>query len=239
MRDGRESRAEFCNRNRQQMVAGEQRKMISFVPLFLALLLFCDGAALASHHYTDKQLEALAERVGKTFWFNPAQEKTPLFSATPAPSGAIFRPAVKESFEITELTGQAIKDPYYKVRFDSGKVAYIRPEMFHEELNATILSVDPWAEARKKKEQGAEEEKTRVDWINAQPWSQAVKEASLRKQPTLGLNSAEIKRAVGPPIRITKTRGAIKVAEEHWFYADGSVLTFHNGLLSKVEKREK
>ena len=146
---------------------------------------------------------------------------------------------MKESFEITELTGQAAKDPYYKVKFDSGKVGYIRPEMFHEELNVTILSVDPLAEARKKKEQGAEEEKKRVDWIKAQPWSPAVKEASLRKQPTLGLNSAEIKRVLGPPIRITKTGGRIKVAEEHWFYADGSVLTFNNGLLSKVEKREK
>ena len=221
------------------MVVGKRRMMISLISLLLALLLFGDGAALASHHYTDKQLEALAERVGKTFWFNQAQEKTPLFSATPAPGATTFRPAVKESFEITELTGQAAKDPYYKVKFDSGKVGYIRPEMFHEELNATILSVDPLAEARKKKEQGAEEEKKRVDWIKAQPWSPAVKEASLRKQPTLGLNSAEIKRVLGPPIRITKTGGRIKVAEEHWFYADGSVLTFNNGLLSKVEKREK
>ena len=221
------------------MVVGEQRMMVSLLSLLLALLLFCDGAALASHHYTDKQLEALAERVGKTFWFNQAQEKTPLFSATPTPGATTFRPAVKESFEITELTGQAAKDPYYKVKFDSGKVGYIRPEMFHEELNATIVSVDPLAEARKRKEQGAEEEKKRVDWIKAQPWSPAVKEASLRKQPTLGLNSAEIKRVIGPPIRITKTGGPSKVAEEQWFYADGSVLTFNNRLLSRVEKREK
>jgi len=209
------------------------------VVLLLIVLLPISGVVHASNHYTDRQLEALAERVGKTFWFNPAQGKTPQFLTSPASNAASFQPATNESFEITELTGQAAKDPYYRVRFDSGKVGYIRPEMFHEELNTTILTVDPLAEEKRKTELGAEEEKKRVDWIKSQPWSPAVKEASLRKQPTLGLTSAEIKRVVGAPSRVTKVRSTTKVHEEHWFYADGKTLTFTNGLLTKVDKREK
>jgi len=37
---------------------------------------------------------------------------------------------------------------------------------------------------------------------------------------------------------VTKVRGPIKVAEEQWFYPNGSVLIFHNGLLIKVERQE-
>ena len=110
--------------------------------------------------------------------------------------------------------------------------------MFHEEFNATILSIDPLADEKKKSAQHAEEEKKRVEWIKAQPWSPAVKEAAFRKQPSPGLNGAEVKRVFGPPRRVTKTRGPVKFPEELWFYPDGSVLTFHNGLLSKIEKRE-
>ena len=197
------------------------------------------GIAMASHHYTDKQMEAFAERVGKTYWFNPAPGKTATFLTAPSSKAETYQPKPNESFEITELTGQKAKDPYYKVRFDSGQIGYIRPEMFHEELNLTILSVDPLAYKRRKDEQATEEENKRVEWIKAQPWSPAVKEASIRKQPTPGLTSGEIKRVIGAPSRITKTRGVTKVSEEHWFYTDGTVLTFRNGLLTRVEKRDK
>src|SRR5918999_3457888 len=164
--------------------------LISFVlTVFLAANL-----ANASNHFTDKQLDALASRVGKTFWIRPADGKTPVFLTAPKPAATTFRPDDAESFEIVELTGRANKNPYYKVRFDSGKVGYIRPEMFHEEVNATILSIDPRADDKKKAEQQAEEEKKRVDWIQSQPWSPAVKEAALRKQPTPGLNGSEVKR---------------------------------------------
>jgi hypothetical protein len=214
------------------------RDMFKLISLALAVLLYSDGAAFASNHFTDKQLEALASRVGKTFWIKPANGKTPLFLTAPKPGATTFRTDDDDSFEIVELTGKANKNPYYKVRFESGKVGYIRPEMFHEEFNATIVSIDPRADDKKKTERQAGEEKKRVDWIKSQPWSPAVKDAALRKQPTPGLNGAEVKRVLGPPSRVSKTRGPIKFPEELWFYPDGSVLTFHNGLLSKIEKRE-
>jgi hypothetical protein len=212
--------------------------MFKLISLALAVLLYSDGAAFASNHFTDRQLEALASRVGKTFWITSVNGKTPVFLTAPAPGAATFRSEDKGSFEIVELTGQAKRDPYYKVRFESGKVGYIQPEMFHEEFNATILTIDPRADEKKKSAHHAEEEQKRVEWIKAQPWSPAVKEAALRKQPTPGLNGAEVKRVFGPPSRVTKTRGPIKFPEELWFYPDGSVLTFHSGLLSKMEKRE-
>lgn len=212
--------------------------MIRLISLVLTVLLHTGSAALASHHFTDKQLEALASRVGKTFWITAANGKTPVFLTAPTSGASTFRTEDSSSFEILELMGKANKNPYYRVRFQSGKVGYIRPEMFHEEFNATILSIDPLADDKKKAEQQAEEEKKRVDWIKSQPWSPTVKDAALRKQPTPGLNGAEVKRVLGPPSRVSKTRGPIKFPEELWFYPDGSVLTFHNGLLSKIEKRE-
>lgn len=222
----------------QTNIAKACREMIKLFYLVLTILLYSYAATLASHHFTDKQLAALASRVGKTFWIAAADGKRPLFLTAPKPGANTFRPEDDGSFEIIELTGQANKNPYYKVRFQSGKIGYIQPEVFHEEFNATILSNDPLADEKKKAEQQAEEEKKRVEWIKSQPWSSAVKEAALRKQPTLGLNGNEVRRVLGQPTRVSKTRGPIKFPEELWFYPDGSVLTFHNGLLSKIEKKE-
>src|SRR5258705_186102 len=78
----------------------------------------------------------------------------------------------------------------------------------------------------------------KIFWIKSQPWSPAVKEAAIKKQPTPGLNTAEVKRVLGAPRRVTKLRGLTKVAEEHWFYPDGSVLIFNNGLLTRTEKAQ-
>jgi len=204
----------------------------------VSILMLPFGTALSSNHYTEKQMEALASRVGKTFWLRPQNEKAPTFLTQPRTGAAPLNLQGKNSFEILELTGQASKDPYYKVMFDSGQVGYIDPRLFHEEFNATILSFDPLAEEKKKAEQQAEEEKKRAAWIQSQPWSQAVKDAALKKQPTPGLNGPEVRRVLGPPTRVSKTHGPSKVPEERWFYPDGSVLTFHNGLLSKIEKRQ-
>jgi hypothetical protein len=212
--------------------------MIGLISLALAVLLYCDGAAIASHHYTDKQLEALAARVGKTFWISAPNEKAPSFLTTPRPGATTFRPEENDSFEITELTGQKTKDPYYKVRFQSGQVGYLTPDMFHEEFNAKILSYDPLADEKKKKEEQGAEEKKRLEWIKSQPWSPAVKAAAIRKQPTPGLKTGEVRQVLGAPTRVSKTRGTSKVAEERWFYPDGTILTFHNGLLSSTEKKE-
>jgi hypothetical protein len=212
--------------------------MIGLISLFFIVLLYCNGAAIASHHYTDKQLQSLAARVGKTFWINAANEKAPSFLTSPRSGAITFRPEQNDSFEITELTGQKTKDPYYKVRFQSGKVGYLTPDMFHEDFNAKILSYDPLADEKKKKEEQEAEEKKRLEWIKAQPWSPAVKAAAIRKQPTAGLKTGEVRQVLGEPTRVSKTRGKSKTAEERWFYPDGTVLTFHNGLLSSSEKKE-
>lgn len=184
-------------------------------------------------------MDALAGRVGKTFWLNAPDEKLPAFVSAPSATAPSIRPSGNGSFVITELTGRSSKNPYYTVRFESGKVAYIRPETFHEALNLTIVSADPRANEKEKSEQRERDEKERVAWIQAQPWSPIVKQAAIKKQPTPGLNTGEVKRVLGDPQRITELRGPIKVAEEHWFYPDGRVLIFHNGLLSKVDKIEK
>jgi hypothetical protein len=207
--------------------------------LFLLLLTLSAplrGVVDASHHYTDKQMDVLARRVGRTFWLYSPDGKLPAFVNAPTGGAAAFRPGLRESFVVTELTGRADKDPYYAVKFDSGKVAYIRPQFFHEALNLTILTADPFADEKAREKQRAAEEKSRVDWIKAQPWPQAVKEAAIKKQPTPGLTAAEVKRVFGSPQQVTKLRGPTKVSEEHWFYPDGTVLVMTNGLLTRTEK---
>jgi hypothetical protein len=205
------------------------------------IILLTVNAVTASNHYTEKQLDALATRVGKIYWINaPSQNaKSPTFLSAPTANAPSFSADGSDSFEITDLTGRANKDPYYKVKFESGKVGYIRPEVFLEEFNVTILSMDPRADEKKHLEEQASEEKKRIEWINSQPWSRAVKEAAIKKQPIPGLNTAEVKHVLGEPRRVTKLRGLAKVSEEHWFYPDGSVLIFNNGLLSRIEKAQK
>lgn len=205
----------------------------------IVVLLFAQtGAAMGSNHYTTKQLDALATRVGKTFWFSGGAQQVPEFFTAPATNTGRFRPSPEDSFVITELAGRAQKNPYYAVQFASGKVGYIRPEIFHEALNLTILTADPRAVEKEQQEKQNLEEKERIAWIQSQPWSGIVKEAAIRKQPTPGLTTGEVKRVLGPPMRVTKLRTPTKVEEEHWFYKDGSVLVFHNRLLTKVEKLE-
>ena len=208
------------------------------VTLFLFVWLAPLCAVSASNHYSEKQLEALAERVGKIYWVVSMNDRTPSFLTTPAPNASSFRAQPNESFEITELTGQKAKNPYYKVKFSSGKEGYIRPDAFHEELNVTILTLDPQADEKKKAALAAQEDKKRVDWIKAQPWSQAVKEAALKRQAVPGMNGGEVKRVVGSPTRVSRVQAPQRVAEEHWIYPDGSVLIFQNGLLTRIEPKD-
>jgi hypothetical protein len=65
-----------------------------------------------------------------------------------------------------------------------------------------------------------------------------VKQAAINKQPTPGLNTGEVKRVMGAPRRVTKVRGLSKTSEEHWFYPDGLILIFNNGLLSRIDKSQ-
>jgi hypothetical protein len=208
----------------------------------LGIFLSHEPFALASNHYTAKQLDALAERVGSEYWIHAPAGKAPLFLTAPAHNAASFRPADNESFEISELVGRASKNPYFKVSFHSGKIAYLRPEVFHEEFNSTIVVSDPLAAEKRKSEEAAATEKQRLAWIDAQAWPSQVKEAAIKKQPPAGLTSDEIRQVMGAPRRITKTGGQLKgrnpvqLHEERWYYADGMVLLLRNNILSQIER---
>ena len=193
--------------------------------------------AHASNHYTDHQLDALATRVGKIYWIVAVKSQTPAFLSSPTANAASFRPQANESFEITELVGRKDKNPYYKVKFDSGKEGFIQPEIFLEELNLSIASVDPQAIEKKKAAAAAEEEKQRIEWIQAQPWSRTIKEAAIKRQVIGGMNGGEVKKILGNPIRVTKVKAQLNVAEEHWLYADGSTAVFLNGLFNRIEPK--
>ncbi len=205
--------------------------------VLLVFLVVTAFPAHASNHYTDHQLDALATRVGRIYWIVAVKDQTPAFLSSPTANAAAFHPQANESFEITELVGREDKRPYYKVKFDSGKEAFIQPEIFLEELNLSIASVDPQAIEKKKAAAAAEEEKKRIEWIQAQPWSRTVKEAAIKRQVIGGMNGAEVKKILGNPIRVTKVKAQLNVAEEHWLYADGSTAVFLNGLFNRIEPK--
>lgn len=191
----------------------------------------------ASHHYTEKQLDALATRVGKSFWVVSAEGRIPSFLSAPQPKARSFSPRENESFEITDLVGRSAKNPYYKIKFESGKEGYLAVEKFLEEFNSTILGIDPLADERKKAAEQEAEEKKRIDWIQKQPWSQDVKEAAIKRQAVSGMRTGEVRRVLGQPARTTKVKRPQSSNEEHWFYQDGSVLVFHHGILTRVESK--
>jgi len=191
---------------------------------------------LGSSHYTKAQLDALASRVGMVYWIASAESRTPIFLNAPTKSAASFRARDNESFEIIEITGQKDNDPYYKVKFDSGKLGFISPAAFLDELNLTILSGDPLASEKKKAAEAAEVERKRVEWIRSQPWTPAVKDAAIKRRPLPGHTPGEVKRILGNPVRVTKIAGQ-RVPEERWQYPDGSVLIFYNQLLIRMETR--
>lgn len=215
----------------------EMKNCRIYAAFLCALLILGLGhPAWPSRHYTAKQMEALAIRVGQTYWSQPVEGKGPSFSAAPVANAKLFRLDAIESFQITSLVGQATKNPYYKIMRENGQEAYISPEQFLEALNLTIVAADPAAEDKRRAAEAAEADKKRVEWIQSQPWSPVIKEAAIKKQPIPGLNTNEIRNVLGAPSRVSKMRGTSKVAEEHWFYPNGSVLIFHNGLLNRVER---
>jgi hypothetical protein len=199
-------------------------------------------SAPATNHYTAKQLEQLAQRIGGEFWIHAPNGGAPEFLTAPNPAAPTFRPDDNQSFEITDIAGKQGTTLYYQAKFQSGKIGYLRPERFHEELNLTIFSADPLAQQKIKAEQQAVEEKQRIEWIKAQPWPATLKEAAIKKQPQPGLTSAEVIHVLGQPRRITrpagltKARGPLKIQEERWFYPDGAVLLFKSGILNQVTR---
>ena len=209
------------------------------VPTIIFLLAWSSySAARAYDQYTPRQIEALSERVGKTYWANLAEGRKLSVLSAPRADASSFEAPPYEAFEITQLAGQKTRQLFYKVRFESGKEGFIRPDTFLEEFNVTILTVDPKADEKRKAAAAAAEEKKRADWIQSQPWSEAMKNAAMKKQVLSGMSTGEVKNILGSPVRISKVKGPQNIAEEQWFYSDGNVLVFHNGLLSRVERRQ-
>jgi hypothetical protein len=211
---------------------------IRFYYEFLVLLFLVTPAA-ASNHYTEKQIDALETRVGKVFWILPINEKVPSFLTSPATDAPAFHPAANESFEITSLVGRKAKNPYYKVKFESGREGYIHAQAFLEQFNGTIVTVDPLTEEKKALAEKNEQEKARLDWIQSQPWSAEVKESAIKRQGVPGMTAGEAKKVLGDPRRVTRIRGPQHVREEHWFYPDGVVLIFRNGALNRIDTTKK
>ena len=213
----------------------------SFCAAAIFFSLTCAGysSGRASSQYTPRQLEALAERMGKTYWTTSADNHDLTLLSAAAPNASSFRPPADEAFEITQLVGQKTQHVYYKVKFTSEKVGFISPDNFLEELNVTILTVDPKADEKREAAATAEQEKNRVEWIRSQPWSKAVKEAAIKKQVVSGMNTGEVKKVLGNPTRVSKIKGPQAISEEQWFYPNGNVLVFNNGLLSRVERKRE
>jgi hypothetical protein len=205
----------------------------------LLILLFLVTPAGASNHYTEKQLDALEARVGKVFWISEVQGKLPKFLISPTSNASAFHPAANESFEITELVGRKARNPYYKVKFESGTDGYIHAQAFHEQFNATILTIDPLADERKALAEKDQEEKARIEWIHSQPWSVAVKESAIKGRAVPGMTVGEVKKVVGDPRRVSRIKGPQHSSEEHWFYTDGTLLIFRNGALNRLETTKK
>ncbi len=213
-------------------------KTIGAAAIVFSLLCVTYVCGWASGQYTPRQLQALAERVGNTYWTASGENHDLAVQSVPAPNASSFRAPVDEAFEITDLVGQKTDAPFYKVKFASGKEGFISPDDFLEELNVTIFTVDLKADEKRKAAAAAEEEKSRAEWIRLQPWSQAVKDAAMKKQVVAGMNTEEVRKVLGNPTRATKMQSPAGNVEEQWFYPDGNVIIFNNGLLNRVQKKE-
>jgi hypothetical protein len=214
------------------------KKFFAAAITFLLAWAICVSAQ-ADGRYTPRQIEALSERVGKTFWAALAGNRRLSVLSAPKANASTFDATPYEAFEITELFGQKTDNPFYKIKFESGKEGFINPDNFLEELNVTILTVDPKADEKRKAAAAAEEDKKRAEWIQSQPWPQAVKNAAMKKQVLSGMSTGEVKKILGAPTRIHKIKGPQTISEEQWFYADGNVLVFQNGLLNRVEHKKQ
>jgi hypothetical protein len=202
----------------------------------MAFVLLPVATTLAVPRFTEKQIEALQKYVGKTYWIAGESERGPLFLSAPSPEAASSSIVIKEVFQITELLPGPGETLYYKAKFPSGKEAYINVEAFLEELNSALVTRDPDSGQKRKAAEAAEEGSRREEWIRAQPWPENVKQAALKGQAILGMNTEEVKVTLGKPSRIIRLRsvGRFGGRQEQWTYP-GSTLTFTNGVLTLIQ----
>lgn len=209
---------------------------------FFLAALFCLTTGFASSRFTEKQLEALGKYVGKTYWVVAEEDRRARFFSAPSPSATSFLPELKESLQITEMVQGPAQRPayYYKARFASGREGFIDVDSFLEELNSTIITVDPERGQKIRSAKEADEEEKRTARIRAQPWPEHVKEAVLKRQAILGMNMREAREALGKPTRVVKVKSATPLMgqQEQWFYESGPVLIFTNGMITRLQPKE-
>lgn len=216
---------------------GNSQTPFLLLSCFLFLL-----TGFASSRFTERQLETFKKYVGKTYWVIAAEGNLPSFFAAPSPSATRFFPRAKESFQITEMVEGSGQRPYYyyRARFDAGKEGYIDIDSFLEQLNLTLLTVDPDRGKEIKTARMKQEESRREARIRAQPWPEHIKEAVLKRQAVLGMNTREAREALGKPTRVVKIQSAnpLMGQQEQWIYQSGPVLTFTNGLITRIQAVE-
>ncbi len=170
------------------------------------------------------------------------ENKTPAFQSAPSPSAPSFHPGVKEPFEIKEIVGGTKQVPayYFRAAFESGKEGFITIGSFLEQLNASFVTVDPDRDLKAKLAKEAAAENKRQAWIRAQSWPEHVKQAALKRQPVLGMNPKEAAAVLGKPKSVVGMNAAnlLRGRQEQWIYEDGPVLTFTNGLLTRIQPKE-
>ena len=227
----------MANRSRQLPSHRRLAGLLLLLPAFFSLT-----TGFASSRFTEKQLEAFEKYVGKTYWAVAEEGKRPLFFSTPSPAATSFLPEPKESFQIAEIVEGAMQRPayYYKVSFASGREGYIDLDSFLGQLNLTLLTVDPDRGQKVRSAKEAEEESKRAARIRAQPWPEHIKEAVLQRKAVLGMTVKEAREALGKPTRVVKVRDASPLMgqQEQWIYQSGPVLTFTNGLITRIQAVE-
>lgn len=211
--------------------------------LFFCLsALFCLTTGFASSRFSEKQLEALGKYVGKTYWAVADDGRRALFFSAPSPSASSFLPEPKESLKITEMVQGSAQRPttYYKVKLGSGREGYIDIDSFLGELNATLVTQDPDRGQKIRAAKEAQEEEKREAWIRAQPWPEHVKKAVLNRQAIVGMAMKEAREALGKPNRVVKINNAnpLMGQQEQWIYDKGPVLSFTNGLVTRIQTAE-
>lgn len=223
------------------MTVGLSRLFLPMITLriifFLAGLLY-PAMALPSSHFSAKQIEALRKYTGKTYWVVAEERSIPLFYSTPSPAAPAFRPGTKESFQLTEMIeGSRQPNYYYRVKFGSGTEGYIGVDSFLQELNAAFVTQDPDRGKKIRSAKESQAESRREARIRALPSPEYVKEAAIRRQAVLGMNTKEARIALGKPARMVKIQQASPLMgpQEQWIYDSGPVLTFTNGLISRIQ----
>ncbi len=224
----------MANRSRQ---LPSHRRLPGLLLLLPAYFFLTTG--FASSRYNERQLEAFGRYVGKTYWVMAEEGKRAIFFSAPSPAATSFLPEPKESFQIAEMVEGATQRPayYYKVSFASGREGYINVDSFLEQLNLTLLTVDPDRGQKIRAAKEAQEKEQREAWIRAQPWPEHVKKAVLNRQAIVGMDMKEAREALGKPNSIVELKSAnpLMGEQEQWIYDKGPVLSFTNGLVTRIQ----